>query len=334
MTEQAPHENTDIPLLTTRRGVFWVPGDVVETGPVHAQRGPLFVEWAAPESVTRPYPLVLVHGGGGQGTDWLGTPDGRPGWATRFLEAGYAVYVVDRVGHGRSPFHPDVIGEMGGQMPYEGGRGLFADDTAADRQTAWPWQRDPGSPEMDQMMAAMGALPADLAYSQALDADRIARLLDVVGPSVLITHSAAGPVGWLVADARPELVRGIVAVEPLGPLFVDFPGMGALSWGLTAAPITYDPPFSSPEEVAAADASTLRVPALDGIPVQLVTGGASVFADFRQEFADLLTRSGAPTEVCHLPDVGIEGNGHGLIFEANSDRTVEPVLEWLESGPW
>lgn len=184
------------------------------------------------------------------------------------------------------------------------------------------------------MMAAMGALPADLAYSQALDADRIARLLDVVGPSVLITHSAAGPVGWLVADARPELVRGIVAVEPLGPLFVDFPGMGALSWGLTAAPITYDPPFSSPEEVAAADASTLRVPALDGIPVQLVTGGASVFADFRQEFADLLTRSGAPTEVCHLPDVGIEGNGHGLIFEANSDRTVEPVLEWLESGPW
>jgi hypothetical protein len=28
----------------------------------------------------RPFPVVLVHGGGGQGTDWMETPDGRPGW--------------------------------------------------------------------------------------------------------------------------------------------------------------------------------------------------------------------------------------------------------------
>ena len=31
----------------------------------------------------------MVHGGGGQGTDWMGTPDGRPGWATYFLQEGY-----------------------------------------------------------------------------------------------------------------------------------------------------------------------------------------------------------------------------------------------------
>ena len=75
--------------------------------------GPMFVQWEAPAEVTKPYPIVLVHGGGGQGTDWLGTPDGRPGWSTFLLREGYAVYVVDRPGHGRSPFHPDVLGPMG-----------------------------------------------------------------------------------------------------------------------------------------------------------------------------------------------------------------------------
>ena len=64
--------------------------------------------------MTQPYPIVLIHGGGGQGTDWLGTPDGRPGWATFLVQEGYAVYVVDRPGHGRSPYHPDVLCPPGG----------------------------------------------------------------------------------------------------------------------------------------------------------------------------------------------------------------------------
>lgn len=109
VTTTAPHLERDTPLLRTRRGNFWIPGDVVDAGPVHVQRGPMHVEWEAPEEVTHPHPLVLVHGGGGQGTDWMSTPDGRPGWARLLVEQGYAVYVVDRVGHGRSPYHPDVI---------------------------------------------------------------------------------------------------------------------------------------------------------------------------------------------------------------------------------
>ncbi len=62
----------------------------VLTATVRHQRGPMFAEWEAPEQVTRPYPIVLVHGGGFQGTEWLDTPDSRPGWAQRLVEAGYA----------------------------------------------------------------------------------------------------------------------------------------------------------------------------------------------------------------------------------------------------
>ena len=100
-------------LVTARRGLFWVGDETVSLPQGTVPRGQMFVQWEAPATVTKPYPIVLVHGGGGQGTDWLGTPDGRPGWATFLLQEGYAVYVVDRPGHGRAPFHPDVLGPMG-----------------------------------------------------------------------------------------------------------------------------------------------------------------------------------------------------------------------------
>ena len=43
----------------------------------------MYVEYFTPAQVKHPYTFLLVHGGGGQGTDWMGTPDGgRPGWVT------------------------------------------------------------------------------------------------------------------------------------------------------------------------------------------------------------------------------------------------------------
>ena len=47
-------------------------------------------------------PLVLVHGAGHNGACYLQTPDGRPGWAQYFAQAGYDVYVPDWPGMGRS----------------------------------------------------------------------------------------------------------------------------------------------------------------------------------------------------------------------------------------
>ena len=46
---------------------------------------------------------------------------------------------------------------------------------------------------MDQFIAGYGPLPADLAVSEDMDADRLARLLDRIGPAILLTHSASGP---------------------------------------------------------------------------------------------------------------------------------------------
>ena len=56
----------------------------------------MYVEHWIPAQVRHPFPVVLIHGGYGQGSEWFSTPDGRRGWATLLLEQGYKVYVVDR----------------------------------------------------------------------------------------------------------------------------------------------------------------------------------------------------------------------------------------------
>ena len=74
---------------------------------------------------------------------------------------------------------------------------------------------------------------ASWADMQALEQARLAELLDRVGPAVLVTHSAAGPGTFLAADARPEQVAALIAIEVLGPPFAQAsrdgarPGLGA-----------------------------------------------------------------------------------------------------------
>ncbi len=320
----------NIPARTSRRSQFWVPGERVAVKGKTYQRGPMYVAWEAPEHITKPYPVVLVHGGAMQGTEWLDTPDGRPGWAQRLVEAGYAVFVIDRPTQGRSPFHPDVIGAMGVPFPYEEGHEVFFPDAAAKTHTQFPFDPEDDA-ALDAFVAPFGPLPADLAFSQTMDADRIAQLLDRIGPAIIMTHSASGSDGWLVADRRPSLVAAIVTVEPMGPAFAKTPGIGTLSWGLTAAPVTYDPPRANPTEVQDADPASLRIPALAGIPVAVVSGETSVQSAYAPKIVAFLKDAGAAAELLHLPDFGVMGNGHGLIYEKNSDQALQPVLDWLDT---
>ena len=319
----------DVPVRVIRRGHLWIPGERVMRDGKTYQFGPLFAEWEAPEHVTKRYPIVLVHGGGYQGTEWLDTPDGRPGWAQRLVENGYPVVIVDRPGQGRSPFHVDTMGPMGPPFSYETGRSIYFPPDPTGIHTQWPFAADDDD-ALDDFIAGYGPLPADLAFSEGVETDRLARLLDRIGPSILLTHSASGPVGWLVADRRPGLVKAIVAVEPMGPPFADIPNIGKLAWGLTAVPLTWDPPVASPAQLRAASPGEHRLPALAGLPIVAVTGEASAFAAASSPAIEQLRAAGASAELLHLPDHGVFGNGHGLIYEKNSDAALAPVLTWLE----
>ncbi len=315
---------------TSRRGHFWIPGERIKRNEKTYQRGPMFVDWESPVQITKPYPIVLIHGGLLQSTEWLDTPDGRPGWAERLVEAGYAVFVVDRPGHGRSHTHPDIVGPVGTPFSYEDGRHVFFPPEDAAVQTQWPFAADDEA-AMDSFIAPFGPLPADLATSQEMDTTRLCQLLDKIGPAILMTHSASGPLGWLVADRRPQLVKGIVTVEPMGPPFAYTHGIGSLDWGLTAIAVNYFPERSSAEEVRKADPVTLEIPAMKGLPIAVVSGEASAFARFCPLIVNFLANAGAAAESLHLPYYGVRGNGHGLIYEINSDEALQPVLHWLDN---
>lgn len=197
---------TEMPARTVRRGHMWIPGDRLSLDGLTYRRGPLFAEWEAPEVVTRPWPIVPVHGGGYQGTEWLVTPDGRPGCAQRLVEAGYPVVIVDRPGQGRSPFHIDTFGPMGPPFSYENGRKIHFPTDAAAKHTQWPFAPDDEA-AMDEFIAGYGPLPADLGLSQEVEADRLARLLDRIGHGLIYqknSDKALQPVlRWLERHAGP-----------------------------------------------------------------------------------------------------------------------------------
>ncbi|MGO2110306.1 MAG: alpha/beta fold hydrolase [Pseudoclavibacter sp.] len=312
---------------TTRSGFFWINDDLVTSEHGTSYRAPLYVEWEAPAVITKPLPLVLVHGGGGQVTDWRGTPDGRDGWMQRFVDAGFAVYAVDRPGHGRSWNHPDVIGAPGAPFTIDAAKGLFA--PGIDGHTQATWGDAPGTPGFDQLAAGMGFLPADLAESHRLDQERIAALLDRIGPAILVTHSAGGPSGWLALDARPNLVRAVVAIEPMGPQFSKLFEGGDLVWGLTASPLRYDPPVDDPAGLEQRIADH-RLPSHEGAPVVVVVGEASPFTAFEAVVVEHLLAVGADAELLNLGDHGVHGNGHAPMLEHNSDAAIAPIIRWID----
>jgi pimeloyl-ACP methyl ester carboxylesterase len=78
-----------------------------------------------------------------------------------------------------------------------------------------------GDPVFDAFYSTQVESLVSNAETQKLAQSAGAALLDRIGPAILLTRSQAGAFGWLIADARPTLVKGIIAVEPFGPPFRD-----------------------------------------------------------------------------------------------------------------
>jgi pimeloyl-ACP methyl ester carboxylesterase len=270
--------------------------------------GGMHVQYQIPAFVRDDYALVLVHGGGGQGLDYLATPDGRPGWATLFLREGYAVYVVDRPGMGRSPYHPELHGAVAPLPAGFAARFAGPAPPGEPEHTQWPGSGVPGDPSLEMFLAGQERLAGDLASAHEAMWEGAAGLLDRIGPAAVVTHSLGGPFGWLAADARPELVRAVVAIEPFGPPFASLPGVGELSCGLTAVPVT----------------SGLR-----GLPVAVVTAEASGHAKEDQATAEYLREAGAEVTELRLADLGIHGNGHLMMLERNNDEIARAISGWV-----
>ncbi len=358
---QGPESAWGGDLTIAKQGCLYVGGRYHEApGGGRVMAGQAYVEYQIPARRRHDLPIVMIPGGCQSGTCFTQTPDGRDGWAQFFLREGYAVYVLEQPGRGRSAHHPEVQGALRGSTAEEVSRAFTAPERhglypQAERHTQWPGEGIPGDPVFDAFYASQLTNLADRAVIQRDNRDAGAALLDAIGPAILMTHSQSGTFGWLIADARPGLVKAIVAVEPGCPVgfiepkgppdWFEYSGV-ARDWGLASIPLAYDPP--------AADASELRfvladvpeapglarcwmqaeparsLPNLAGLPVAVVSAEASFHTAYDAGTAGFLRQAGVAAEYIGLGDKGIHGNGHMMMLEKNSDQIAALIAGWIE----
>lgn len=367
LEEQAPLEDSvaypsaAIPTFSTenlaRKGFYYAGGDYV--GDPLVMGGQMYVEVWEPREITQPYPLVIFHGNGQTGVDWLQTPDGRAGWAYYLVEQGYVLYMVDYPARGRSAYIP---GGVHGDLRIRTAEQLETiwtnvdekgDFPLNDNHTQWPGGGHVGDPIFDNFIKTQvqfAGQSTTLARAAAME------LLDTIGtPVILLTHSQGGGVGWGVADGRPDLVKGIVTVEPGGPQIgrvstadVAYTGRGGNAWGPVNYPLTYDPPVSDASELMtylteAADQPgevpcwlqeepVHRLINMAEMRVLAISGSGTYHRVFDACIPKWLNQAGVETDFVRLEDVGIDGNGHMMMLELNSDEIIAFIHEWIQEN--
>src|SRR5215469_17449274 len=215
------------PRAFSTRGFFYIGGKYTGDPVSQIMNGQMYVEVLRPQRVTRKYPLLFLHGLSQTATNWLGTPDGRMGWADYFLQQGYVVYLIDQPARGRSAWHPSD-----GALQILSAPEIERRFTATEVSGFWPqaklhtqWPGDGpkkgqrGDPIFDAFYATQVETVISNAETQQRNQEAGTALLDRIGPAIVLTHSQSGSFGWLIADARPRLVKAIVGIEPAGPPF-------------------------------------------------------------------------------------------------------------------
>lgn len=259
-----------------------------------------YVQFFIPAEQRCALPLVMLHGGGMCGTMWEQTPDGREGWAQCFVEQGFAVHVIDNVERGRAgwaPF-PGVWPDAPIVRSAEEAWSLFRFGAACDfdARRAFDEQRFPVE-HLDAFIRM--TVPRWLSNNDTA-VDSLCAALNRIGPCLLMAHSQGGEVAFRAATRFPDLVRGIVAIEPSG--------------------------FCRTEEIAVLGASACLFvygDYLDATPTwkMLTCNGL--------EFRNSLVRAGIEAEWWELPRLGISGNSHMLMMDDNSSDIAREVANWL-----
>jgi len=355
----AAHDSA--PLTLARDGYFYVNAKTATANGKAYVTDQMYVEERVPARRTHAYPIVMVHGGTMSGVNFTGTPDGREGWAQYFVRQGYAVYVVDQPGRGRSGYLPATYGPARNVESTNSFARFVSQEKSklwpqAVLHTQWPGDGTPNDPAARQVMASQLPAIASFEKQQFLNRDALIALFEKIGPGILLVHSQAGAFGWPVADARPDLIKAILAIEPNGPPAHGVEFIGAPNWfkegpvsnsyGITSVPLAYAPAVKNASELSFVkddkpDGAGLvtcwkqkeparQLPNLQKMPVLVLTSEASYHAPYDHCTVKYLQQAGIKPSVIRLADVGIHGNSHVMMMEKNSKDIAAVIANWLD----
>ena len=349
------------PLVLKAHGIFWAGGRVVKRTQAGTENagdrknlpfadqdisvGQAYVEYFIPQRLRAgkaTVPIVLVPGGTLIGAHFLTTPDGREGWADYFVRRGFPVYIVDLPGRGRAGFDPDAFNDVRAGAAPPGAQPLINTWDGAgwlewntgplpppshgphDPSCIGNDARDPNAAPVycngDLMPALetegykhwLGALVPEVPVTGGPEPAVIAAL-GLIGPAILIGHSAAGTMAGHIANERPELFKAAIGIEPQGDCML--PPNAPLN-GLTKVPTLS---IHGINQVGRPDTG----PCLD-------TYGKIVKAGGDATYFSLPKLPHSPT-FDRIPQAGIWGNDHIMMWDDNSDEIAGVLLEWIES---
>ena len=357
-----PKDQKRPPLVLKSHGVFWAGGRIVnrtQTGtenagdlkniPYTQQQilvGQAYVEYFIPQNLRRgkrTLPIVMIPGGVLVGVHFLTTPDGREGWADYFVRRGYPVYIVDVPGRGRAGFMPDQYNNVrAGAAVSTTQRPLRMWDSSAwlewntgplpagdpkhgprDPNCIGNDARDPNNPSVYCNGDLMPALDPE-GYKHWLAAlmpegpveggpePGIVAALEKIGPAIVIGHSAAGTMSGKLANEKPNLFKAVIGLEPQGDC--NLPPKDAIS-GIAKVPTLS---IHSINQVGRPDTG----PCLDTYAKIKAAGGDATYLSLpKLPHTPLYDR---------IPQMGIWGNDHIMMWDTNSDQIAGILLKWIE----
>ncbi|WP_340873491.1 hypothetical protein [Paenibacillus sp. PL2-23] len=127
-------------------------------------------------------------------------------------------------------------------------------------------------------------------------------LLERTGPSVLMVHSMGGVTGFEVVRQRPELVKALIVIEPVG----------------------------SPTDKTDLEQHFVNVPYLAVYGDYIESRGQTGRYESCIETAKVLNELGGYGEVMTLTDLGYKGNTHLMMQDRNKEEIAEHIIQWIQ----
>ncbi len=272
-------------------------------------------------------PVLLIHGGGATGACWRATPDGRAGWADLLAGRGWECWVTDWPGGGRSGNRNPL--EIAYADVADGYRRLLREVIGRPAIVvchsmggAVAWELVAREPELVAgVVSVAGAAPANTPPHSEVVADD--------GEVAVVRFGDTG-VRFEVDRRRPYLYEDAYIHDQAIAGSTRFPmeHVGAMRAGLVGLP----PTMLLQRLGVVPGLPVVQDPSgFAGKPIRLLAGAEDPAHTHTIESrtAEVLRGWGADAELVWLPDRGIHGNGHFLMFETNSDEVLEVLAGLL-----
>lgn len=301
-----------------------------------------------------------------------------------FLDRGYQVYVVDQTSVGRGSQadltgYPLRIGSTANisevqyifhchwynrDLPFVEQVGFTAPEIAdaypqSQNHTQWPGTGLRGDPIFDAFESGFIPLTNNNTRQEISMRAAGCKLLQLIGPSFLISHSIGAIHPIVISDECPDLVLGNVNIEPGNIPFESYTGNATSSVGRTAARpfgltvhnLNYYPPISESTELitetvgedtpakrsciqqsTAANHTIHTLPNVAKVPYVAFTGEASPHITYEHCVIQYLEQVGVNATWIKMADVGVHGNAHFGFLEKNNVQYFKVVEKWIKKA--